>query len=134
MTDKKGPETGLAIPEPVEGKHIFQISPYMRVRFNADGWVEEIGRGGPEDPLGTRLQGKPANKRDDVYARRYYDLYSRCVILDVFPKLAGDMSGASGLMPFRMLEAGSPLYERVELLIAIGNHHFSMGLKPLAGL
>lgn len=119
--------------QPVDGKHIFQISPYARIRFNADGWVEEIGKGGPDDPLGARLQGKPSSKRDDIYARRYYDLYTRCVVLDIFPKLSSDMSGAAGVILFKDLEPESPMFERVNRMIQIANHHFSMGLKPLAG-
>lgn len=27
------------------GKTIFQLEPHMKVRFNSDGWVEELGRG-----------------------------------------------------------------------------------------
>jgi hypothetical protein len=41
---------------PVDGKFIFQIASNVRVRFNAEGWVEEIGRGGSGDSLGTTLQ------------------------------------------------------------------------------
>ncbi len=121
------------VPEPVEGKHIFQISSNVRIRYNSDGWVEEIGKGGMDDPLGTRLQGKPSSKRDDIFARRYYDLYSRCVILDIHPKLTSDMSGTGGIIPFKDLEPGSPMFDRVNLIIAIANKHFGMGLKPLAG-
>ena len=120
-----------SVPEPVEGKFIFQLDPNIRIRFNADGWVEEIGKGGPEDPLGTKLQGKPGTKRDDIYARRYYDLLTRCLIIDIHPKISSDMSGAEGLVMFKDLEPDSPMFERVNLIINIANHHFSMGLKPL---
>ncbi|MCB9991802.1 MAG: hypothetical protein H6867_10630 [Rhodospirillales bacterium] len=120
-----------AIPEPVDGKFIFQVSPNVRVRFNAEGWVEEIGKGGPEDPLGTLLQGKTGTKRDDIYARRYYDLFTRCLIIDIHPKISSDMSGAEGLVMFKDLEPGSPTFERVNLLIAIANQHFNMNLRPL---
>lgn len=119
------------IPEPVDGKFIFQVDPTMRIRFNNDGWVEEIGKGGPDDPLGTKLQGKPGSKRDDIFARRYYDLYTRAVILDIHPRTPSDMCGAEGLILFRDLEPGSPLYERVNKIIAIANHAFGMNLKPL---
>ncbi|OIN87973.1 MAG: hypothetical protein AUJ12_00105 [Alphaproteobacteria bacterium CG1_02_46_17] len=121
------------VPNPVEGKHIFQISNNIRIRYNADGWVEEIGSGGADDPLGTRLQGKPNSKRDDIYARRYYDLYSRCVILDIHPKLTSDMSGTGGIILFKDIEPASPMFARVNLIITIANHHFGMDLKPLAG-
>ena len=121
-----------AVPDPVDGKFIFQIAPGVRIRFNADGWVEEIGKGGPEDPLGTLMQGKSGTKRDDIYARRYYDLYTRCLIIDIHPKISTDMSGAEGLVMFKDLDPDSPTYDRVNLIIAIANHHFSMNLKPLA--
>ena len=120
-----------AVPDPVEGKYIFDVSNNMRIRFNADGWVEEIGKGGSSDPLGTKLQGKPGSKLDDIYARRYYDLYTRAIILDIFPKRDTDKSGAEGLVLFKDLETGSPLHERVNLIIAIANHHFGMDIKPL---
>lgn len=119
------------IPNPVDGKFIFELPGPMRIRFNADGWVEEIGKGGPEDPLGTRLHGKPSSKLDDVFARRYYDLFSRSVILDIHPKTAGNQSGAGGIIPFRDLDPGSPLHARVSLIIAIANHHYKMAIKPL---
>ncbi len=125
-------EAEINAPEPVEGRFIFQVDPNIRVRFNADGWVEEIGKGGAGDPLGTKLQGKPGSKLDDIYVRRYYDLYTRALILDVFPKQNSDKSGAEGLVLFKDLEPGSPMYDRVNLLIAIANKHFSMNLKPLA--
>lgn len=120
-----------AIPEPVDGKFIYQIDPGIRIRFNADGWVEEIGKGGPEDPLGTKLHGKPTSKRDDVYARRYYDLYSRAILIDIHSRIETDRSGARGMILFKDLEPGSPMYERVSLIIAIANHAYKMNLKPL---
>lgn len=129
MTDNISAET---VPDPVEGKFIFQVASGVRIRFNADGWVEEIGKGGADDPLGTQLQGKPASKLDDVYARRYYDLYTRAIIIDIHPKRASDQSGASGIVMFRDLEAGSPMHSRVSLIIAIANRHFNMGLAPLS--
>lgn len=115
---------------PVEGRFIFQIDRDMRVRFNADGWVEEIGKGGASDPLGTVLQGKPSTKRDDLFVRRFYDLYSRAVILDIFPKITNDNSGTGGIILFRDLDPDSHLYERVNKIIDIAN---SLGLtiKPL---
>lgn len=121
------------IPSPVEGqKYIFQISSNMRIRFNADGWVEEIGRGKTmDDPLGTLLQGKPGSKRDDIYARRFYDLYARVVVLDIYPKSQSDRNNTGGLLSFSQLEPGSPLYERVSMIIAIANHHFGTNLTPL---
>jgi hypothetical protein len=121
-----------AIPEPIEGKTVFQISASMRVRFNGDGWVEEIGKGGPEDPLGTRLSGHSGSKLDDIFARRYYDLYSRVILIDIHPKRETDKSGASGLLLFRDLEPGSPMHKRVSKIIEIGNHHFELGIAPLA--
>lgn len=124
-------DTSITAPDPVEGRFIFQVDPNMRVRFNAEGWVEEIGKGGAGDPLGTKLQGKPGSKLDDIYTRRYYDLFTRAIILDIFPKQNSDKSGAEGLVLFKDLEPGSPMYDRVNLLIAIANKHFSMNLKPL---
>ena len=118
------------VPDPVEGKFIFDVGG-QRVRFNADGWVEELGKGGPSDPLGTKLQGKPGSKLDDIFARRYYDLFSRAIILDIFPKRESDKSGAEGLILFKDLEIASPMYDRVKLIIAIANHHFGMELKSL---
>ncbi|MCB1529798.1 MAG: hypothetical protein H6853_06890 [Rhodospirillales bacterium] len=124
-------ETGDVL-EPVDGKFIFQVDRHMRVRFNSDGWVEEIGRGGNTDPMGTILQGKPGTKLDDVYARRYYDLYARAILLDVHPqKNSTDKGGCEGLILFRDLEPGSGLYERVSKVIAVANHHFKMDVKPL---
>jgi len=130
--DKEVAAKSSAIPEPVDGKFIYQIDSGMRIRFNADGWVEEIGKGGPEDPMGTRLHGKPSSKRDDIHARRYYDLYSRIVLLDIYPRIETDRSGATGQVLFRDLEPGSMMYERVNKIIAIANHALNMNLKPLA--
>lgn len=120
------------VPGPVEGKFIFQVENHMRVRFNADGWVEELGGGGPEDTLGTRLQGKAGTARDDLFARRYYDLYSRVMLIDIHPKIGEAKTGTEGLVLFRDLEPGSRIYERVSKIIAIGNAHFNLNLKPLA--
>lgn len=119
------------VPEPVDGKFVFQIDSNIRVRFNADGWVEEIGKGGAEDSLGTKLQGKPQSKRDDLLARRYYDLYTRALILEIYPDSANDRCKADGLVMFRDLDPGSPMFNRVNLIIAIANRHFNMNLKPL---
>lgn len=119
--------------EPVDGKFIFQVDKNMRVRFNSDGWVEEIGRGGNGDPMGTILQGKPGTKLDDVQARRYYDLYARAILLDVHPQRnSADKGGCEGLVLFKDLEPGCGLYERVSKVIAVANHHFKMDVKPLA--
>lgn len=115
--------------EPVDGKFVFQIDKYMRIRFNADGWVEEIGRGGDEDPMGTPLHGKPSTKLDTIYARRYYDLYSRIVIIDIFTK--DQRENADGIIPFRELEPESRLYERLQKIIEIANVRFELNLKPL---
>lgn len=119
-------------PEPVDGKFIFQIDSTMRIRFNADGWVEEIGKGGEGDSLGTKLQGKPTSKRDDIYARRFYDLYARAVLIDIHPKIAGASGGTQGLILFRDLEPGSPLHDRVTRIIAIANQNFGMNIRPLS--
>lgn len=121
------------LPGPVEGKFIYQVDPGMRIRFNADGWVEEIGKGGADDPLGTTLQGKPSSKRDDIYARRFYDLFTRVIIIDIHPKLDSQKSGSDGFVLFKDLEPGSPLYDRVNKAIAISNRDFKTNLKPLAG-
>ena len=130
MSETNKPEAAN-IPAPVEGKYVFQLSANTRIRFNADGWVEEIGKGGAEDTLGTRLQGSGGTRLDDIFARRYYDLYTRVIILDIHPHRATDQSGASGVVPFKDLESGSRMYERVNLIIAIANHHFNMGMEPL---
>ena len=130
--DQTDTAKSATIPEPVDGKFIFEIDAGVRIRFNADGWVEEIGKGGPEDPLGTKLHGKPTSKRDDVHARRYYDLYTRALLIDIHSKIDNDRSGTEGLVLFRDLEPGSPMHERVNRIIAIANHAFKMNLKPLA--
>ena len=111
---------------PVDGKFVFEIDPGMRVRFNADGWVEEIGRGGAEDPLGVKLQGKPASKRDDLLARRYYDLYTRAMIIEVYPDTPNDRCKADGLIMFKDLDPKSYIYGRVQKIIEISNH---LGVK-----
>ena len=126
------PDTNISVPDPVNGKFIFEVDKGLHIRFNADGWVEEIGKGGGDDPLGTKLQGKPGSKLDDIYARRYYDLYSRVLILDIHPKMSSDRSGSTAHIMFKDLESGSPMYDRVNLIIAIANQHFGMNLKPLA--
>ena len=120
------------IPAPIEGKTVFQISPDVRIRFNADGWVEELGRGGPEEPLGTLLSGRSGSQLDDRFARRYYDLYSRVIIFDIFSKRETDRSAGRGLVSFKDLEPDSPMYRRVNKIIEIGNHYLKMSLKPLA--
>lgn len=124
--------TTTSIPEPVEGKTVFQITSSIRIRFNADGWVEEIGKGGPDDLSGTILQGRTGSKLDDVCARRFYDLLTRAVIIDIYPRRPSDLSGSSGLILFKDLDPDSPLYDRVKTIIDIANHHFNMKLKPLA--
>lgn len=124
------PET---MPQPVDGKFIFQIDAGMKIRFNADGWVEEVGKGGEEEPISTRLQGHAGTKFDDYYARRIYDLYSRVVIFDIHPKRISEQSVSSGLLRFRDLEPGSFIHERLNKIIAIGNHYFKMNVTPLAG-
>lgn len=122
----------MSVPGPVEGKFIFQVEPNMRVRFNGDGWVEEIGAGGAEDQIGTRLQGRQGTARDDLYARRYYDLYARVMLIDIHSRVEGMPMGTQGAVPFRDLDAGSRIHERLNKIIAIGNAHFNMNLKPLA--
>ena len=119
------------IPEPTEGKYIFKVASNQHIRFNAAGWVEEIGRSGPEDPLGTILQAKSGSKRDDVYARRFYDLYTRAILLDIIPKNPSDRTDTGGLVMFRDLEEGSVMYDRVNLIISIANHHFGTSFKKL---
>lgn len=116
---------------PVEGKFIFQVEPNMRVRFNGDGWVEELGSGDPEAHLGSRLQGRQGTARDDLYARRYYDLYSRVVFFDIHSRVDGMPMGSEGCVPFRMLEAGSRIHERLNKIIAIANGQFNMAVQPL---
>lgn len=112
-------------------KTIFQLEPYMKIRFNNDGWVEELGRGGPEDPPGIIMQGVSGSKLDDIFARRFYDLYSRVVIFDIHPRRPTDQTCVSGVIPFKDLEVDSPLYKRVNKIIELGNHNFNMNLKPL---
>ncbi len=132
MNQEEESNKASGFPEPVDGKFIYQIDPNIRVRFNADGWVEEIGKGGADDPMGAKLQGKPGTKRDDIYARRYYDLYTRCLIIDIHPKISTDMSGAEGLVLFKDLEPGSPMFDRVNKVIEISNHAFKTDLKALS--
>jgi hypothetical protein len=124
--------TDQAIPEPIDGKFIFQIDKNMRVRFNADGWVEEIGKGGAGDTLATRLQGKPNSKLDDIFARRFYDIFARVILLDIYANRSSDFTNTGGVITFKDLEPGSILYERVNLIIAIGNKHFGFNQKPLS--
>lgn len=121
------------VPTPVEGKFIFQLEPGMRIRFNADGWVEEIGKGGEEDPISTRLQGHASTKFDDYYARRVYDLFSRAVFIDIHPKRLSEQGFAAGQILFRDLDPDSQVYDRVQKIIRIANNHFKMNIKPLAG-
>lgn len=128
MTEASNQNT---VPDPIEGKFIFQIDPLMQVRFNADGWIEEVGKGGRQSSLGTKLQGRPGTKLDDIYARRYYDLMSRVVIIDIYPIRTADQSGTGGVLTFKDLEKGSVLYDRVQTSIAIANKHFSMNIAPL---
>ena len=53
--------------------------------------------------------------------------------MDIFPKLNNDLSGTGGIILFKDIEAGSPMFERVNLVIEIANLHFGMGLLPLKG-
>lgn len=117
---------------PSASKTIFQIESYMKIRFNNDGWVEEIGRGGEEDPPGTILNGLSGSKLDDIFARRFYDLYSRVVIFEIHPRRPTDQTSATGVIPFRDLEPDSPIYNRVSKIIELANQNFNMNLKPLA--
>ena len=119
------------VPKAPEGKFVFQIDGNMRIRFNADGWVEEIGKGGDEDAVGTRLQGTAGTRLDDVYARRVYDLFTRVVIFDIHPKRSSEVAVSAGLMAFKDLEPGSHTYTRVNKIIEIANQQFSMGIKAL---
>lgn len=114
------------------GKTIFQIEPHMKVRFNSDGWVEELGRGGEENPPGTILQGLSGSKLDDIFARRFYDLYSRVIIFEIHPRRTADTTNATGTMLFKDLEPGSPMYIRVNKIIDYGNQNFSLNIAPLA--
>ena len=117
--------------EPVDGKYIFKLGNYMHIRFNADGWVEEIGRGGSQDPLGTPLHGKPGTKLDTIYGRRYYDLYSRVMLLEIFDG-SGKREQATGLLPFKDLDPQSKIYERLQKIIEIANTRFELGVAPLS--
>ena len=120
-----------SLPEPVDGKFVFQVSPNMRIRYNAEGWVEEIGKGTPDDD-GTVLQGVPGTKLDDLHAARYYDLYTRVVLLDIHAgKGSADKSAAYASILFRDLDPGSPIYNRVNLAIKIGNYYFGLNIKEL---
>ena len=120
-----------SIPEPVDGQFVFQIGPSMRIRFNADGWIEEIGKGTPDESE-TVLNGVPGTKLDDLYASRYYDLYSRVVLIDVHAaKGSQDHSRAYGCIPFKELDPASVLYGRVKTAIEIGNHYFGMKVQQL---
>tara|TARA_R110002124_G_scaffold129483_1_gene290749 strand:- start:45570 stop:45971 length:402 start_codon:yes stop_codon:yes gene_type:complete len=131
--DQENPATeDTAYLTPVDGKFIFQIASNVRVRFNAEGWVEEIGKGGSGDPLGTTLQARSGTTRDDIYARRYYDLFTRVVIFDIQPRLgSSNSSGAGGLVLFKDLEVGSPIYDRVNKIIEISNQAFKTDLTLL---
>lgn len=117
---------------PVEGKFIFQMDANIRVRFNADGWVEEMGKGGEDDSIGTRLQGHGGSRLDDTYARRFYDLYTRVVIFSLHPKRTTDQAVSAGLIKFSDLEPGTQGYERLSKIITIANRNFNMNIKPLS--
>ena len=113
-------------------KTVYQIEPHMHVRFNADGWVEELGRGTEGLPTGTPLGGLASSKLDDIYARRFYDLYSRVIIFDIRPRRETDLTRATGTIAFRDLDPDSPMHQRVNKIIAIANEQFQMNIKPLA--
>lgn len=119
------------VPRPPESKFIFSLDGGMRIRFNADGWVEEIGKTGSDDAVGTRLQGSGMTKLDDVYARRIYDLYGRVVIYDMHPKRQTEQAISAGLLPFRSVEPGSHLFTRLTQIIEIANEKFNLNIKPL---
>lgn len=120
------------IPTPVDGNFVFQVGPSMRIRFNAEGWVEEIGKGTADDSE-TVLNGVPGTKLDDLYASRYYDLYSRVVLIDVHPaKGTQDYSRAYGCINFKDLDPDTIIYKRVKKAIEIGNHYFNMNVKELS--
>lgn len=122
------------VPKPPESKFVFALEGGMRIRFNADGWVEEIGKGiGDEDMVGTRLQGSGGTKMDDVYARRIYDLYSRVVIYDLHPRRSTEQAVAAGLLAFKDLEPGSHVYTRLTKIIEIANEKFTLNIRPLQG-
>ncbi len=124
--------TDDSIPQPVDGQFVFQVGPGTRIRFNAEGWVEEIGKGTTEENE-TVLNGVPGTKLDDLYASRYYDLYTRVVLLDIHAaKGSLDHSRGYGCILFKDLEPDSPIYNRVNTAIKIGNNYFKMNIKPLA--
>lgn len=116
---------------PPASKTIVQLEPHMKIRFNSDGWVEELGRGGEEDPPGTILNGLSGSKLDDIFARRFYDLYSRVVILEIHPRRTTDQTSATGVITFKDLEPDSPMYRRVSKIIELANQNFNMNIKPL---
>jgi hypothetical protein len=95
--------------------------------------VEEIGKGGDEDSVGTRMQGSAGTRLDDLYARRLYDLFTRVVIFDIHPKRSTEAPVSAGLMLFKDLEPGSHTYTRLSKIIEIANEQFGMGIKPLGG-
>ena len=113
-------------------KTIFQLEPHMKIRFNQDGWVEELGKGGEENPPGVILQGLSGSKLDDIFARRFYDLYSRVIIFEIHPRRTADTTNATGTMLFKDLEPDSPMYVRVNKIIELGNQNFNLNIKPLA--
>ena len=119
------------VPRAPESKYVVALDNGMRIRFNADGWVEEIGKGGDDDALGTRLQGSGTTKMDDLYARRVYDLYARVVLYNIHPKRQTDMPACAGLLAFKDLEPGSHLYTRLSKIIEIANQKFGLNIKPL---
>lgn len=113
-------------------KTIFQLEPHMKIRFNPDGWVEELGKGGDENPPGVILQGLSGSKLDDIFARRFYDLFSRVIIFEIHPRRTADTTNATGTMLFIDLEPDSPMYARVNKIIELGNQNFKLNIKPLA--
>lgn len=113
-------------------KTILQLEPHMKIRFNNDGWVEELGRGGEDSTPGTALQGLSGSKLDDIIARRFYDLYSRVIIFEIHPRRTTDTTNATGMMLFRDLEPDSPMFNRVNKIIEYANQTFNMNIKPLA--
>lgn len=131
----KPPSSGSSAPASggaPASKTIFQLEPHMKIRFNLDGWVEELGKGNEENPPGVILQGLSGSKLDDIFARRFYDLYSRVIIFEIHPRRATDTTNATGTMLFKDLEPDSPMYLRVNKIIELGNQNFKMNLKPLA--
>lgn len=116
---------------PVDGsKYIFQLDHRVKIRFNADGWVEEMYPRQPGEGAGLKMQGTPGTQRDDLYARRYYDLNTRVVLLDIHAGIPNDSSGSMGLIQFKDLEPGSPTYERVCTIIEIARQ-LGMAIKQL---